>query len=336
MNELLKTMANDMGIDFYDDETLKSYAYRIIYSGLGLWCLHLAASLRENVKGMSKKGLTRHLNALLKEYLNINLGAGNELKELLVQSTSMNLGQFIRNIYEETGYLITLEDSRNGLNLGRETIEMGRDLHLFLGLPSGSYGVCGLGIYTKEADNPIFLNDLLIRDDRTPRDYLLAQFNPLDFEPRAVENPVFFDVTSKEKISKSWIPRLKSDISIAKSLDDGRFYRVMKSDKGELYYADMPSNNVGVNQMSGCEYRRLYLALKSAFKQPVTARIRKIDRIYTELSIYGELPNREYYFLLLCGWPKDGFADRQSFIIKNDRVAVCKSMLENIGIVFEE
>lgn len=336
MNELLKTMENDMGIDFYDDETLGSYAYRIIYSGLGLWCLHLAASLRENVKGMSKKGLTRHLNALLKEYLNINLGAGNELKELLVQSTSMNLGQFIRNIYEETGYLITLEDSRNGLNLGRETIEMGRDLHLYLSLPSGSYGVSGLDIYTKEADNPIFLNDLLIRDDRTPRDYLLSQFNPLDFEPRAVENPVFFDVTSKEKISKSWIPRLQSDISIAKSLDDGRFYRVMKSDKGELYYADMPSNNVGANQMSGCEYCRLYLALKSAFNQPVKARIRKIDRIYTELSVYGELPNREYYFLLLCGWPKNGFADRQAFILKNDRVAVCKSMLENIGIVFED
>ena len=67
MNELLKTMAKDMGIQFYDDESLASFAYRIIYSALGLWCLHFAASMREGVYGMSKKGLTRAVNDLLKD-----------------------------------------------------------------------------------------------------------------------------------------------------------------------------------------------------------------------------------------------------------------------------
>lgn len=52
VNELLKVMAKDMDLQFYDDESFPSYAYRIIYSALGLWCLHSAASIREGTYGM--------------------------------------------------------------------------------------------------------------------------------------------------------------------------------------------------------------------------------------------------------------------------------------------
>lgn len=336
MNELLKTMAKDMDIDFYNDESLESYAYRIIYSGLGLWCLHMAASLRGEVEGRSKKGLTRALNGQLKEFLTINFGADDKLKRYLVHSSSLNLGQFIRNVYEETGYLSNLDQSRNGLNCGGEAVEMGKDLYLYFGLPQEAYVMSGLGVYCKGADNLLFLYDLLIRDDRSPEAYLRAHYNLLDFDGKSPKDPLFFDVRSHEKISQTWTEKLKGDIGIAWSREEGSYYRVIRTPKGKLLYAVQPYTDAGANRMSGREYRRLYLALKKYLKAPVTAECEKLDSIYSRLRIHGEIPNREYYFLLLTGWPKSGFSDTEEFILKNDCVPVCVAMLKNIGIVFDE
>lgn len=336
MNELLRTMARDMGIDFYYDESPESYAYRIIYSGLGLWCLHMAASLRGEVEGRSKKGLTRALNGRLKDFLAIDFDVSDELKRYLVHSSSLNLGQFIRNVYEEAGYLSNLDQSRNGLNRGGETVEIREDLHLYLGLPQEAYTMSGLGVYCKDAGNSIFLYDLLIRDDLSPEDLLRAHYNPLDFDATPPEDPLFFDVESHEKIAQAWSEKLRGNMGIAKSPEEGRYYRVIRSPKGKLFYAATPHTDAGANRMSGCEYRRLYLALKKHLKAPVTAECEKLDSLYTCLRIHGEIPNREYYFLLLSGWPKGGFSDTREFILKNDCVPICVSMLKNIGIVFDD
>lgn len=336
MNELLKTMARDMEIDFYNEESPESYAYRIIYSGLGLWCLHMATSMRGEVEGRSKKGLTRALNSRLKDFLAIDFGVSDQLKRYLVHSSSLNLGQFIRNVYEETGYLSNLDQSRNGLNRGGEAVEIGKNLYLYFGLPKEAYTMSGLGVYCKDAGNLIFLYDLLIRDDLSPEAFLRAHYNPLDFDATPPEDPLFFEVESHEKISKAWSEKLKGDIGIAKSPEEGRYYRVMRSPEGKLLYAAAPYTDAGANRMSGREYRRLYLALKKHFKVPVTAECEKLDRIYTRLCIHGEIPNREYYFLLLSGWPNGGFSDTREFILKNDCVPLCVSMLKNIGIVFDD
>ena len=329
-------MARDMGIDFYYDESPESYAYRIIYSGLGLWCLHMAASLRGEVEGRSKKGLTRALNGRLKDFLAIDFDVSDELKRYLVHSSSLNLGQFIRNVYEEAGYLSNLDQSRNGLNRGGETVEIREDLHLYLGLPQEAYTMSGLGVYCKDAGNSIFLYDLLIRDDLSPEDLLRAHYNPLDFDATPPEDPLFFDVESHEKIAQAWSEKLRGNMGIAKSPEEGRYYRVIRSPKGKLFYAATPHTDAGANRMSGCEYRRLYLALKKHLKAPVTAECEKLDSLYTCLRIHGEIPNREYYFLLLSGWPKGGFSDTREFILKNDCVPICVSMLKNIGIVFDD
>ena len=329
-------MARDMGIDFYYDESPESYAYRIIYSGLGLWCLHMAASLRGEVEGRSKKGLTRALNGRLKDFLAIDFDVSDELKRYLVHSSSLNLGQFIRNVYEEAGYLSNLDQSRNGLNRGGETVEIREDLHLYLGLPQEAYTMSGLGVYCKDAGNSIFLYDLLIRDDLSPEDLLRAHYNPLDFDATPPEDPLFFDVESHEKIAQAWSEKLRGNMGIAKSPEEGRYYRVIRSPKGKLFSAAAPHTDAGANRMSGCEYRRLYLALKKHLKAPVTAECEKLDSLYTCLRIHGEIPNREYYFLLLSGWPKGGFSDTREFILKNDCVPICVSMLKNIGIVFDD
>lgn len=332
MNELLKVMAKDMDLQFYDDESLPSYAYRIIYSALGLWCLHSAASIREGTYGMSKKGLTRAVNALLKEYLDL----ARESEEFLVHSPYFNLGQFIRNVYEETGYIITLENNRDILNTGQETISISKNLHLHLGLPDTDYKISGLGIYTCESGRPIFLYDLLIRDDLSPRQYVALYYDPLDFKPCPFGDLLFFDIESNEKLSRSWRGALKSRVGIAKSSDDNTIYRVMKSDRGKLFYAPMPPNRAGEEHMSGFEDRRLYIALKYCLGHPMIATFQKIDRQYTQLIINGDLPNREYYFLLLSAWPKNGFTDRHEFIMENTMVELCTEMLKRLGYSIEQ
>lgn len=331
MNELLKTMAKDMDIQFYDDESLASFAYRIIYSALGLWCLHFAASMREGVYGMSKKGLTRAVNDLLKEYLSLT----REPEELLVHSPYFSLGQFIRNVYEETGYVITFDNNFDVLNTGRETISFSENLYLFLGLPSADHKLRGLGVYTQDSAQPILLSDFLIRDELTPRQYIAMHYDALDFEPCPLKELAFFDIRSQEKIAHSWGRTMESRIGIAKSLDDNTTYRVMTNERGRLFYAPISSVEVGEGQMSGYEERRLYIALKHCLGYPMAASFRKIDRSYSHLIIHGDLPNREYFFLLLSSWPKNGFSDRHEFIIENEMVEICAKMLKKIGCVVE-
>ena len=61
-----------------------------------------------------------------------------------------------------------------------------------------------------------------------------------------------------------------------------------------------------------------------------------IDEEYSHIRVLGQLPNREYYYLLMNAWPKNKFTDRNNFIIRNkltEQVAkvLGKYVLEQLG-----
>lgn len=320
-------MALDMNIQPYTNEPVESFEYRVIYSALGLWCLKSALSEKENEKGISKNAQSILLHNLAEKYVALY----PETKQSVFVSKNTDIAVFIRNVYEQTGYLLTKDNNSNVLNDSGETVRFTDKEHLFLGLPESGYIVNGLGIHTKTRGVEIELKDFLVRDSLTSEEYLAVHFDECDFDTRDIDSEEleFFDPYYYGNVSKSWYKRMKSDITMARKSPIGPYYRVIRKTDGSYLFADDFCKD-DHDALTGAEFRRIYVALKKYYDNPMQLLICPIDESYTHIRILGQLPNREYYYLLLNAWPKNVFLDRNNFIIRNE---LTKQVAEVLGMI---
>ena len=328
MNELINIMADDMNIRPYTNEPVESFGYRVIYSALGLWCLKSALSEDENKKGISKNAQSILLHDLSKKYIELCPMA----KHSVFVSRNTDIAVFIRNIYEQTGYLLTLDNNYNVLNNSGETVRISDTDHLYLGLPATCYIVNGLGIHCGSGKHEIKLNDFLIRDSLTPEEYLKVKYDECDFDERDidVEELEFFNPFYYGNVSSSWHGRMKSDMTMARKSTMGPYYRVIRKEDGMLLYAYDNSTDE-LDALTGAEFRRLYVALKQHYDNPMQLLLCPIDEEYSYIRILGQLPNREYFYLLMNALPRYSFSDRNNFIIRNELTAQTAEVLGKIG-----
>lgn len=327
VNKLFNIMADDMGLISYKNEPSECYAYRVIYSALGLWCLKSALSQKEGIKGISKHSQSILIHNLSEKYIQLFPSASKYLLE-----RKEDIAVFIRNLYEQTGYLITLENNFNVLNNSAATIKSPDGKNLYLGIPREKYDVSGLGIYCRYSGNEVSLQDFLIRDTLSPDEYVLINYNDCDFEERDIDPGEldFFDPVYGRAISQSWSRHMTSEFSIARKGFSDPYYRVILDKNGNFLYKD--DNNIDdLKAFAGAEFRRLYIALRHYYSNPMQLIICPIDDAYSHLKLLGQLPNREYYYLLLNGWPKNGILDRTNFIVRNERIMQVKEVLGNLG-----
>lgn len=330
MNELIGIMADDMHIEQYSGESIDSYGYRVIYSALGLWCLKSALNEKDNKVGISKKAQSRLLHDLVEQYIEMCPTA----KHFLYSSRNTDIAVFVRNIYEQTGCLLTNENNYNTLNNDGETVRFSDHDFLYLGLPENEHLINGLGIHVPYSNHAMELNDFLIRDELTVEEYIKANFDECDFDKRDIssESLEYFNPFYYGNLSKSWHGRIKADITMARKSPIGPYYKVLRQADGTLLYAD-ENNSEDLDLMTGAEFRRLYVALKQHYENPMQLLVCPIDNTYTYLRILGQLPNREYFYLLLNAWPRNGFVDRNNFIIRNELTAQTAEVLKKIGFV---
>lgn len=317
----------DMDIQPYKSEPDNFFEYRVIYSALGLWCLKSALNEKENKKGISKNAQSMLLHNLANKYMTLC----PETRRLISVAKNTDIAVFIRNVYEQTGYLLTQDDNSNVLNNSKETVHVTNTAHLYLGLPQIDYSVNGLGIYTERMNTEISLKDFLIRDILTPEEYLAVQFDECDFYECVIdlEELEFFNPYYYGNVSKSWSKYMKSDITMARKSPMGPYYRVIKKSNGTYLFAE-DNNTYDLEALAGAEFRRIYVALKKFYDNPMQVLICPIDELYSHIRILGQLPNREYYYLLMNAWPKNGFRDRNSFIIRNE---LTKQVVEVLGAI---
>lgn len=321
-------MAEDMGIKPYTNEIGESYEYRVIYSALGLWCLTSALSEKENRKEISKNAQSILMHRLVEKYTQLCPSANR----FLHGSKNLDIAFHIRNLYEQTGYLLTMDNNYNVLNDGAETIRVSQEKSIYLGLPSIEYTVNGLGIHCKGTKREINLNEFLKRDNLTPEKYLIANYDECDFESKDIKEGEleFFNPLYRGKLSESWQKKMNVDMTIARKSLMGPYYRVLKDGMGQLLFAD-EINSGESDSMIGAEFRRTYIALKKHYMEPMQSIVCPIDDEYSHIRILGQLPNREYFYLLLNGWPKNSFSDRYNFIIRNELIMQTIEILSNIG-----
>ena len=330
MNKLIEIMALDMNIQPYTNEPEESFEYRVIYSALGFWCLKSSLSEKENEKGISKNAQSILLHNLAEKYVALC----PETKSSVLISRNADIATFIRNVYEQTGYLLTQDNNSNVLNESGETVRFTDREHLYLGLPELGYSVNGLGIHTESKGVEIALRDFLIRDSFTPEEYLAVHFDECDFDTCDIdlEELEFFDPYYYGNVSKSWYKRMKSDITMARKSPIGPYYRVMRKPDGSYLFTEDKSID-DLDALTGAEFRRIYVALKKYYDNPMQILICPIDESYTHIRILGQLPNREYYYLLMSAWPKGDFLDRNNFIIRNELTTQVVEVLGAIGFI---
>lgn len=325
MNELLKAMSSDMHILPYQGESGLSFAYRVLFSALGQWCLRSASAPDSPI---SKHAQTILLKELIERYFELFPGIEESLS-----SEDQSVSEFIRRVYEETGYLITDKNNRNHIANAGKGICIG-DNSLLLGI-SDTAKVMGLGVYANSVQQPISVSELLIRDCLQWQQYIDNQFNIVLFKKRdiPIDELQFFDPLSNASPSSSWSSQMKTEKTVARKSQNGPYYKVMTYEN-ELLYCEEPPN-ADSDELISYEYRRLYFALKKSYGNPLGAVFKKKDDNYYEITIKGHLPNREYYLLLLCAWPKQNFTNKYQFIAHAEVVPLIKELLTNLAIEIE-
>lgn len=322
MNELIRAMSSDMKIIPYEGEPPESFVYRIIYSALGRWCLEAARA----EGGISKHGQTILLNDLTEKYCELF----PTIKEMLFQKSKTPLSLFIRHLYEETGYLITDSKNQNHLVSYHRGLVIG-SRHLLYGL-SKCADMEGLGSFSEDVSYTIPWREALLRDSLTCEEYVSSAFDVTIFSQRDVteESLQYFDPNRNAAPSSSWGDEMVTNMTIARNVSNGAYYRVMRYNDEILYFEEVP--NLGTDGLTDFEYRRLYFALKNINGHPVRAQIQSLDNLYAKISLGGHLPNREYFLMLLCSWPCRMYCNKREFIIKKENLLFINEVLKNLGI----
>lgn len=321
-------MADDMNICPYIKEPNEDFGYRVIYSALGAWCLETALSENEDKRGVSKNGQSILLHNLSKKYIELC----PMMKHFIYPSKNADIAVFIRNIYEQTGYLITDDHNYNVLNDSGEVVKFSDTDFLYLGLPLTGYIINGLGIHVPSGEYEVKLKDFLIRDELTPEEYLSVNYNECDFEEKDIDinEMEFFNPFYYGNVSSSWYKCIKCNMTMARKSLIGPYYKVIRKKDGTFLYCE--NNNMDeADCMTGAEFRRLYVALRKHYDNPMQMLICPIDKKYSYVRILGQLPNREYFYLLMNAWPRHNFLDRNNFIIRNNLIAQVADVLETIG-----
>ena len=328
MNELIDIMSDDMNIHPYTNEPAEYFGYRVIYSALGLWCLTSALSEKEGKRGISKNAQSILLHDLSKKYVELCPMA----KRFIFASRNIDIAIFIRNIYEQTGYLLTLDNNYNVLNNSGETIKVSETDYLYFGLPATYYIVNGLGIHCRNGRHEVKLNDFLIRDSLTPEEYIKVKYDECDFNERDIDvaELEFFNPFYYGNVYNSWYGYIKSNMTMARKSKMGPYYKTIRKEDGTLLFADDSSEDE-LDALTGAEFRRLYIALRYHYDNPMQLLICPIDEAYSYIRILGQLPNREYFYLLMNAWPRYGFFDRNHFIIRNELTIQTAEVLGAIG-----
>lgn len=326
MNDLWVAMGQDMRISPYDGETDAEYLCRLCFSGLGLWCLKSA----QVPQGISKSAQTRLLSNLMHEF---QMQAAVLSQYFVVGDDQRpQLPVLIRQLYEETGYLLTGENNRNILAEFGRSVSVGRQ-NLFFGVPSSIFMMNGLGVFSQAGPYCSSIRELLIRDELDAEEYFSACFNLCDFEKRGLDISEFEFFLPRKHASPShcWGYACDVDCTVARQSEIGPYYRLMRLSTSAVLFCSEDSDTAPESLLSG-DYRRLYYSLKAHYGCPSIARISAVGSGYSLLTLPGYLPNREYYFLLLTAWPKRTAFDRTQFVVRNEFLDDILKLLHKLGI----
>lgn len=331
MNKLIEKMSNDMEIRPYLEEKRDAFTNRVLFSGLGNWCLNLARKKVGMDIGATKNYLTRKLNELILAYIEL---FPSSKEYLLLENDSLAIR--IRETYESLGYLIKKEDALITLaNYGRGLKLNGESL--YFGLPNENYSMSGLAVVYNSAKYYEQIKDILIRDNLLPQEFVRHSYDLALFDEWKKDIKLeFFNPNNDANISASWLAYPTTHFTIARNLETHDYYRVICGSEWEVLFYILETKKSNQPLISANEYRRLYYALKAFYKHPYTVKMENVDENYIRLYLYARLPNREQLFLSLIAWDERKAFEGNQLIFEKKWLPLIQELFSGLGIEIYE
>lgn len=331
--EIINKISEDLKIDRYNGEDEKDYNCRVLYSAVGLWCLKLSLYNDDENSGISKNRQTTELESIIEQYGEIEPAFVDYMRSKGGLKASVR----IRQIYESLGYIVTDDNNRNHLPFIKQSVAMTTDKALWVGVPvTLPVEMNGLGVFANLSDEDISPSEYISRDSVGYDDYIKNNYNICDFNERDISTNEleFFNPLLKRPPYESWEKNMATNFSVARKNRIGPYYRAIRDEEKMMFMAENPDKKE--KGLFSEEYRRMYLALRAHYNNPLTSWVTRSDENHVTLSLKAKLPARESLFLRLVAWPIGNAVDTQVYLLRKEFLSTVKEMFSHIYITVKE
>lgn len=336
MDEILISMAKDMAIVQFSNESQTEYTNRILYSALACWIK--ASALDRSVgnennpySGISRKHITEKCDRFLSEMLVRH----PESKSWFVSDNADSPTTLIRNRLLRNGELLNVGFDSNVILAQRQELPLTRCATHIKGVvlhPGIPYN--GISLIQEKADNVV--QPTAFEEVVSWFDNYIAQAWWGESHDDLGDDVQFFDPFAKTRNnSKNWNTlkpeEVKGIILARRTVNKAshEYFLIRTDDNIEMIHRIDPFlKEIG-------EHRRFMIALRNISGNKNTAKVR-IHKDHVTFNIWIYLPQRELTLFESFAWPKSNYSDIISWEMKLNVYKYIKPFLLALGIDLRE
>ncbi|MGF7060874.1 hypothetical protein [Brassicibacter mesophilus] len=341
-DKLIKTLARDLKINQFTDESECEYNQRLIYSAGAAWAKTLVygrsyadSKLSDSFINTDIMYIETHLSKVLEAYL-----LCFDINHDWIDSTSTSgyegrARALASQIIKEVVYTYNLVQilSRRITTVQTSFYKYTDNLYLIRGNVLNENNVYSVGVAQWKKDDNLedYMTDRKIINV-AGKDYCKIMDKEFDWKESDLNgNYLIFKLGSKDAYSKCWkpiglneIPQGISIIRLANEYNGG--YILVKNNKGKLHIAELDPWYIEQKEI----YRILY-ALNYENGTPAEFKVRKKEDYYI-LRCRGGFPTYEDRIITCCSWPYMTFNNKYLRIIPNFLWEVVEKQINKLGI----
>lgn len=331
MDEILMSMAKDMVIAKFSNETQTEYTNRILYSALACWIKASALDRSVGNEHNPNAGISRkHITDKCDRFLSEMLVRHPESKSWFISEKGEAPTALIRNRLLRSGELLNVGFDTNVILSQPQEMPLGKRLKHLKGviLQPGTY-YSGISVLQEQLDNDIPSSDV---------EDTLSWFNKYILQAWWRESDGFFDdvqyfnpLTKSRNNSKNWQMTRPLDVNgiiLAR--------RTINNASHEYFLIRQDGNNEMIHRIDPFikeigDHRRFMIALRNISCNKNTARV-IIHKDYVIFNTWIYLPQRETALFENYAWPLNNYTDIISWKMTIEIYNYIKPFLLALGI----
>ncbi len=341
-NELISTLATDLKINKFSDESEIEYNHRLIYSAASAWVKTLVYghsysdnALENDFVNTDIMYIQTHLSKVLEAYLQcfkINRNWIDKESDLGIKESASTLAS---HIIREVLYTYGLAEiySRRITPISTSFYKYDNDLYLIRGNAVNETNVYSVGVSQWKRDGSVenyLINKKII--DVSGKDYYGVMEKEFDWkESNLTGGYLVFKLGSKGRYSNCWRPISMYNIPIGISI-----LRLDDKYNGGYILAKRNDNNLLTTELDPYyieekEFYRILYALNYSNGTPAEFIVQKKDDYYF-LECSSALPKYEDRILTCCSWPYINITNKYLRVVPKFLWETVQKLLTELGI----
>ncbi len=334
MDDLIRTISNDLKIERYDTESEESYKCRIIYSALAIWIKCQTVSI--DGKDVSQKFITQKCTNILQHYLSryndcekwfMKNKEGKNLSPIsILEQRLFSCGEIIRKGFQQNVSLPYYQSEFITYNLVRI-----KGL-LQEGLLSNQF-VSGCVILQENNNSLYFLEkDNISKEELIMKIFYQTNWTSKELHYQNIEyfNPMKKKTSLYQRWQREPLDQIHQNLPFI-------CFRV----KNEILYSyylirvkDGNSTKIPEFYIKTGKVKRLLFILSAMVGNPIRYRKQTYNKLII-VKLNAVLPETENDFLCACGWPIRSIDDNRWFVFHGSVWPVIKHYFDHLGMIEE-